>query len=115
MNRSGEAVKKITDHYSLNTKQLIVAHDDLDIPLGKFRIQQKTGPRLHNGLESIENALGKKDFWRVRIGIDNRKPDNWIDGETYVLQDFQVEEKKVIHALFPKILNQLETQNFIHP
>ena len=75
MNESGKFVKKLTNHYSLVTSHLLIIHDDLDIPLGKFHIQFGVGPLLHNGLESIEQHLKTKDFYRVRIGVDNRLPD----------------------------------------
>lgn len=109
MNNSGLAVKKAINNYQLTINNLIVAHDDLDIPLGKFHIQFAVGPQLHNGLESIENHLKTKDFWRVRIGIDNRLPDKKIPGEAYTLQNFFPEEKKLLAMkIFPKIFSQLK-------
>jgi PTH1 family peptidyl-tRNA hydrolase len=107
MNRSGEAVNRLIKNFKLKISDLTVVHDDLDIPLGKFHIQ-KTGPKLHNGIESIENTLGSKDFLRIRVGVDNRKADNRIDGETYVLQDFLPDEKSIILTrVFPDILSQI--------
>ncbi len=110
MNPSGVDVNKVIGKWKLDIENLIVVHDDLDIPLGKFKIQKATGPLLHGGLTSIEQHLGANDFWRVRIGVDNRKPENWVDGETYVLQDFTSEEKITIVESFPKILERLKTQ-----
>ena len=116
MNQSGIYVKKLIRNSSSAIYQLIIVHDDLDIPLGKFKIQKGTGPQLHNGIESIEKSLRTKNFWRIRIGIDNRpahrSPDGsrdggGVDGETYVLQDFLAQEKKVIIDIFPKIVQQL--------
>jgi len=109
MNLSGKAVKKLVTKYKVLKNDLLVVHDDLDIPLGKFKIQKGIGPKLHNGIESIENNLGFKDFWRIRIGIDNRTNTGWIDGETYTLQDFNTEEKKIISSLFPEFLSRLKT------
>ena len=100
----------MTSNLKLPTSNLFVVHDDLDLPLGKFKIQKGVGPRLHNGIESIENHLMTKDFFRVRIGIDNRTPENWIDGETYVLQDFRPEEKEKIYNLFPDISARLKEE-----
>ncbi len=108
MNQSGSFVKKIVSDLELRISDLIIAHDDLDIPLGKFKIQKGVGPKLHNGLESIENTLGTKDFWRIRIGVDNRPAENRIDGETYVLQDFTKEEKESLSIIFLKIKAQLK-------
>ncbi len=134
MNQSGKFIKKLIGHWNLKIENLVVAHDDLDIPLGKFKIQKGQGPRLHNGLVSIENALETNDFWRIRIGVDNRparrphrqNPDEvqslnedrqtnrWINGETYVLSDFTPEEKTVLNAIFPKIYQQLFNQILNH-
>jgi PTH1 family peptidyl-tRNA hydrolase len=104
MNKSGDAVKKLTTTYSLSPSDLIIIHDDLDIPLGKFHIQKSVGPKLHNGIESIEKILKTKDFLRVRIGVDNRLPEKRINGETYVLQNFLEKEKTIINQTFPEII-----------
>ena len=109
MNVSGIFVNKFIRNLKLETKNLIIIHDDLDIPLGKFHIQFASGPQLHNGLESIEQHLKTKDFWRIRIGVDNRLPDRKIPGETYTLQNFSVDEKKLLETeIFPKIFAQMK-------
>ncbi len=125
MNNSGKAIKRILDmfHVPRSTPALnrtcsglgfYVIHDDLDIPLGKFKIQFAAGPKLHNGIKSIEETLKTKNFWRIRIGIDNRKKENWIDGETYVLQNFLPEEKEILNQqVFPKIFKQLKLLGII--
>lgn len=109
MNESGKFVKKTIENCKLKIENLIVVHDDLDIPLGKFKIQKGTGPQLHNGIESIEKAIGTKDFWRIRIGVDNRPLTGNIDGETYVLNNFTPEEIKIVNQTFPRILSLLQT------
>lgn len=112
MNESGKAVRKIltNNQFSIINKfsisnDLYVVHDDLDIRLGEFKIQKGRGPKLHNGIESIENHLHTKDFWRVRIGVDNRNPENRIPGEAYVLQDFTGEELMILKTAFQEIIN----------
>jgi PTH1 family peptidyl-tRNA hydrolase len=82
--------------------QFYLVHDDLDIRLGEFKIQMGKGPKVHNGVESVENALKTKDFWRIRIGIDNRTTP--VDGETYVLQKFSSEERKILDGVFESII-----------
>ncbi len=110
MNLSGLMVKKIFKMFYVPRSTLYIIHDDLDIPLGKFKIQFGQGPKLHNGIKSIEETLKTKDFWRIRIGVDNRKKENWIEGEDYVLQDFSKEEKEILEtAVFPKILTKIKT------
>lgn len=109
MNVSGVFVKKFIEKCKMKNENLIVVHDDLDIPLGKFHIQFGVGPQLHNGLESVENHLKTKDFWRIRIGVDNRLSDKKIPGEIYALQNFLPDEKKLLETkIFPKILSQLK-------
>lgn len=113
MNRSGEAIGKIVNFYKVAVDDLIVIHDDLDIKLGEYKIQKGVGPKVHNGLTSIEEHLGKKDFWRVRVGIDNRPMANgeWrMAGEDYVLADFTSEEKAVLDRMIKIIVDQLVAQ-----
>jgi PTH1 family peptidyl-tRNA hydrolase len=72
MNRSGAAVGKLVKFYKIDFDSLFVVHDDLDITLGNYKIQLGKGPKIHNGLQSIYESLGSKDFWHVRLGIENR-------------------------------------------
>lgn len=107
MNNSGEAVKLSLAFYSLSPANLIVVHDDLDIPLGQYKIQLGKGPKVHNGISSIETVLGNYQFWRVRVGIDNRDPENRIPGDVYVLQQFKEEELQALDNLLPKITHDI--------
>ena len=115
MNESGIFVKKLVNQYKINLSNLWVIHDDLDIPLGSYKIQFGKGPKLHNGVNSIEKELGSEDFWRVRVGIENRMiNDKWpmlngkkISGEEYVLQDFTEEERSILDATIRKLLIDL--------
>ncbi|KKQ24999.1 MAG: Peptidyl-tRNA hydrolase [Candidatus Roizmanbacteria bacterium GW2011_GWC2_37_13] len=120
MNNSGLFVSKLIRNQKSEINNSIIAHDDLDIPFGKFHIQQGVGPKLHNGLESIEQNLKSKDFWRIRIGVDNRPArrsldeggtlERWTDGIKYVLHDFLPEEKiQLEKEVFPKLYTQLQT------
>lgn len=100
MNESGKLLQGLPEG------ELWVAHDDLDIKLGEYKVQFGKGPKLHNGVESVENSLKTKDFWRIRIGVDNRKEP--IDGEIYVLQKFSSEEKVILG----KVLDAIIEANF---
>jgi PTH1 family peptidyl-tRNA hydrolase len=80
MNESGKAVAALATFYlprwqagKLPATSIYVIHDDLDIALGKYKIQKGKGPREHNGIISIDKALGTRDYWHVRVGIENRK------------------------------------------
>lgn len=109
MNISGNFVKKLVEQYRLNSSDLWVIHDDLDIPLGSFKIQKGKGPKLHNGILSIERQLGTDEFWRVRIGVDNRLPEDRIAGEEYVLQDFSQQERGRLDKVIEEICKKLAT------
>lgn len=108
MNNSGEAVKKLVGFYKVSPDSLYIIHDDLDIPLGQYKIQKGRGPKLHYGVQSVEQALGTPDFWRVRVGVDNRDPSNRVHGEEYVLQDFTKEEQIIINDVIKKVVLELE-------
>jgi PTH1 family peptidyl-tRNA hydrolase len=107
MNLSGVFVRSQLAKYHIKESDLYVIHDDLDIPLGSYKIQFGVGPKVHNGINSIESELGTKDFWRVRVGIENRKSGENILGEEYVLENFSVEEKKILDSVVNKICDDL--------
>lgn len=70
MNRSGEAVKAVLDWFKIELSDLVVVHDDVSLPLGKIRIQQKGGAGGNHGIESIiEHLWDKRDFDRVKVGV----------------------------------------------
>lgn len=108
MNESGQLLRSLsTQHLAPST--LYVVHDDLDIKLGEYKIQRGKGPKVHNGVESVENALKTKDFWRIRIGVDSRVPntEHRIPGDEYVLQKFSLEERKVLDGVFEEIVSEI--------
>ncbi len=107
MNRSGDVVRQIADFYKINVENIIIIHDDLDIPIGKYKVQSGTSPQLHNGITSIDKSLGTREYTRVRIGIENRGTENRPSGEDYVLSDFTLEERQVIEDLFPQIFDKI--------
>lgn len=97
MNNSGKVVKSLLTKYQiLNTKYLVVVHDDIDIPLGKIKVSKGSGSAGHKGVESIIQSLGTKDFTRIRVGIlpPAGKPE---DVETFVLKNFKKEELPLLH------------------
>lgn len=109
MNESGKFVKKILNTSNMNISNLYVAHDDLDIRLGEYKIQFGRGPKDHNGLKSIDDELGSSAYWHVRIGVDNRDSDNRTLGEEYVLQNFQDCERKILDEVIKKACKKLAT------
>ena len=94
MNESGRAIAPLMNFYKLAADDLIVAHDDMDIPVGSIRIRKKGSAGGHNGLKNIIKMLGHDTFTRVRMGV-GEKPKNY-DLADYVLGHFPVEERKVM-------------------
>lgn len=109
MNESGDFVKKLVEQYRVDMPNLWIIHDDLDIPLGSYKIQKGRGPKEHKGLASINESLGTSDYWHVRIGVDNRDPNNRISGEEYVLQDFSPDETAIINNIINEVCKKLVT------
>lgn len=108
MNKSGEVVSQIMNFYKIPTADLWVCHDDLDIRLGEYKIVNGVGPKVHNGVNSVETQLGKTDFWRVRVGVDNRPTgEARTPGEDYVLADFSGEERRVIDGVIKEAVDNL--------
>lgn len=108
MNDSGLFVSKMLKAYSIKPEALYIIHDDLDIKLGEYKIQFGRGPKDHNGVESVEKELGTKDFWRVRIGVDNRPLDNKPLGIEYVLQNFSDEEMVILERVIKEVCEKLK-------
>ena len=93
MNVSGISIKKFIDFYKINIENILVIHDDLDLPLGKIKIKIGGGNAGHNGLKNIDEIIGK-NYKRIRIGIDRPKNNKSIN--KFVLENFEKEEKKEI-------------------
>lgn len=90
MNKSGMPVQNVSHFFDIAPSQIIVAHDDLDLPFGTVRLKQGGGHGGHNGLRSIIQTLGSGDFMRLRMGIGRPK---FGDPADYVLGRFALEEK----------------------
>ena len=91
MNKSGESVRDCIHHYDLETKKLLVIHDDLDMPLGKIKVVRNGGSGGHKGVSSIVHFLGSSEFSRVKIGIG--RPRHGEAVADYVLCGFYDDEK----------------------
>lgn len=94
MNLSGRAVQGLTRFYKLSLTSLLVAYDDLDLPLGTLRLRPDGGSGGHRGMESIIEHLGTERFPRLRLGIG--RPPGRMEARDYVLQDFADEEMATV-------------------
>ena len=93
MNRSGQAVSPLMHFYKLPLENLYIVHDDLDLDLGRLKLKQGGGSGGHNGLASLDQAIGK-DYWRLRVGIGH--PGHAGAVSNYVLSNFTGHEQKVL-------------------
>ena len=97
MNRVGPAVRKLADFFSLDRKDVLVVHDDIDLLFGRIKMKEKGGDGGHNGVKSLITALESDVFARVRIGIG--RPENSDDISAYVLGEFDKEQKKILEEV----------------
>ncbi len=108
MNDSGVFIRNILKSSNSKPENLYVVHDDLDIPLGQYKIQFAKGPKVHNGISSVEKELGSNEFWRIRIGVDARSLEDRTPGERYVLEDFNASEMEILNKVFNEICSSLK-------
>lgn len=87
MNRSGRAVAEAARFYRVPRADILAIHDEVELPFGEVRLKEGGGLGGHNGLRSMESALGGRDFWRVRVGV-GRPADERISLADFVLSDF---------------------------
>ncbi len=105
MNSSGQAVQAIKEYYKIDIEDIIVIHDDLDLPFGTVKFKVGGGHGGHNGLRSIDAHVGK-EYIRVRIGIG--KPANKVDVSNYVLSNFSKEELKQLEGIISHTIKAIE-------
>ena len=92
MNESGGPVKALAAFYKLEPEQLVVVHDEIDIPFGTLRVKLGGGDNGHNGLRSLRSALGTGDFYRVRAGVG--RPPGRQDVADFLLSNYSTTERK---------------------
>ncbi|HUW36122.1 MAG TPA: aminoacyl-tRNA hydrolase [Rhodocyclaceae bacterium] len=102
MNRSGQAVAALTRFYRITPGDVLVVHDELDLPPGSLRLKFGGGSGGHNGLKDITAHLGTQDFWRLRIGIGH--PGDRDEVVNYVLKPPRREEEEAIAAALDRAL-----------
>ena len=100
MNLSGHSAQGLLNFYKVLVENMIVAHDDLDLPFGTIRIRPKGGPGGQKGMASTIEQLGTDGFPRLRIGIG--RPPGRMDPAAYVLQNFSKEEMKILSEIIDR-------------
>lgn len=104
MNLSGEVVIKFKNFYKINTEDILIISDDLDLEISKIKLKIKGSSGGHNGLKNIEYHLQTSNYKRLKIGISNNKD---ISTKDYVLGNFTKEEKVKLDEITPIIINIL--------
>ena len=104
MNNSGICIRELIEYFKIDSENVIVFHDDLDVVLGKIKAKFGGSSAGHNGIESIDKFIGK-DYSRIRIGIG--KPNGKNDAAEHVLNNFDEEEKIELENITKNIANSL--------
>lgn len=107
MNRVGPAVRDLAHFFRLDTQDIIVIHDDLDLVFGTLKIKEKGGDGGHNGVKSLINALGTREFTRIRVGIG--RPDDQSQVSGYVLNRFDAAQERLIEEVIVHAQEGVET------
>jgi PTH1 family peptidyl-tRNA hydrolase len=112
MNLSGKSVACLVHKHDVPLSNLLVIHDDLDLPLGKIRLRQSGSSGGHKGMNSIISALGSEDFPRIRVGIGRPQAETQSVSEdaivSYVLSDFSRQEEAIIKAVIAKVAEAID-------
>ena len=96
MNLSGQVVKQYVDYYKIKTEDILIIHDDLDLPCGKIKMKAKGSCGGHNGIRNIIDELKIEQFSRLKIGIGKN---NNMDTKDYVLGKFTQEERRKVDVI----------------
>ena len=106
MNRTGEAVKRITDFFHLSAEDLVIVHDDLDLSFGRLRFKQRGGDGGHQGVHSIIQMMGRNNFLRLKVGIG--RPPPGMDPADYVLGVFNKTEQLQLNEILSQAAESLQ-------
>lgn len=106
MNLSGEAISLVMNYYKISKEDLLIVYDDLSLNLGTIRFRASGSDGGHNGIKSVIQHLGSKDFARLKIGIGPQTP---IPSEKFVLQNF---EKENLEELKNVLLKSIDAVNY---
>ena len=107
MNLSGRAVRNLAHSFDLETKDLLVIHDDIDLVFGKIKIKRKGGDGGHKGLKSLIETFGSGAFARIRIGIG--RPETKQEVKGYVLNRFDPQQEAVLDKVISMAQDAVET------
>ena len=112
MNLSGNAISRFVDFFKIETNHLLVIHDDIDMPPGRVKLVSGGGPGGHNGIRSMIQCLGTRDFFRLKYGVGRPGQNNVhsdIPVDRYVLASFTEEEQLLLQKRTKPIIEGIQT------
>lgn len=107
MNESGGPVRKLAKYFKVEADDLLVVHDDIDLPFGKLRVQSSRGAGGHNGVASVARAMGTQAFWRLKFGVG--RPPGRMNPADFVLRKFAKTERSDVELMVVAAAEVLET------
>jgi PTH1 family peptidyl-tRNA hydrolase len=106
MNESGSPVASLRDFFKVPAEDIVVIHDELDIPFGTLRLKLGGGDNGHNGLKSITKSIGTREYHRVRVGIG--RPPGRQDPADFVLNDYSTVERRELPFQLNRVADAIE-------
>jgi PTH1 family peptidyl-tRNA hydrolase len=103
MNASGESVRLLVQRFKVPLEDILIIHDDMDLPVGKIRLRERGSSGGHRGIESIISCLGSQDFPRIRIGVGRPAGEEDDEVINHVLGAFSSQERSIIDEVVPKV------------
>ncbi len=97
MNLAGPSVQSVLRYYKAEPDDLLIVHDDIDVPFGRMKLQNGRGPGGHNGIKSVIGTLRTRDFWRLKLGVG--RPPGRMDPAKFVLTRFNSKERPEMDLL----------------
>ena len=113
MNNSGQAVAAYLKNKELPLDHLVVIHDEVELPVGKVDLKLGGSAKGHNGVRSIQAALGTQDFYRLRLGVG--RPSEGAALSDFVLEKFKSEEREAVEKMIQEAIQKLSQLAFDNP
>ncbi len=107
MNENGKAAKAALKSFGAKPDSLLVAHDDSDIEIGKYKISFGSGSAGHKGVQSVIDNIASKDFWRLRIGVGNPEKTGKVKAGEFVLKKISAEDRKLMDSAFDAAIAEI--------
>jgi peptidyl-tRNA hydrolase, PTH1 family len=107
MNESGKAVQKTLAYYKISPENLIIVHDEIDLPFGEIKVSKDSSSAGHKGVQSVIDELKTKDFTRIRIGINQAARNEKQEVSDFVLEKFSKKEEKEFEGITKRAIEEI--------